>query len=63
VEISFSGVNESVMKVFERTHLKALIRPENIYPTMEKAICAVHERAHKDGNEANCPLTTVCRIA
>jgi anti-anti-sigma factor len=63
VEISFSGVNESVMKVFERTHLKALIRPENIYPTMEKAICAVHESAHKDGNEANCPLTTVCRIA
>ncbi|MEZ4603086.1 MAG: sodium-independent anion transporter [Desulfobacterales bacterium] len=63
VEISFSGVNESVMKVFERTHLLAMIRPENIYPTMERAICAVHEQAHKDGTETNCPLTTVCRIA
>ena len=63
VEISFSGVNESVMKVFERTHLMALIRPENIYPTMERAICAVHEQAHKDSEEATCPLTTVCHIA
>ena len=63
VEISFSGVNESVMKVFERTHLMAMIRPENIYPTMEKAICAVHEHAHQNGKEPHCPLTTVCRIA
>lgn len=63
VEISFSGVNESVMKVFKRTHLMAMIRPENIYPTMEKAICAVHDRAHQHGDEVNCPLTTVCHIA
>ncbi len=63
VGISFTGVNESVMKVFKRTHLMALIRPENIYPTMERAICAVHEQAHKDSKEASCPLTTVCHIA
>jgi SulP family sulfate permease len=63
VEISFSGVNESVMRVFERTHLMAMIRPENIYPTMEKAICGVHDHAHQDGNEENCPLTTVCHIS
>lgn len=62
VEISFSGVNESVMKVFERTHLMAMIRPENIYPTMEKAICAVHDHAHRNGDEVNCPLTTVCHL-
>ncbi|MBC2714796.1 MAG: SulP family inorganic anion transporter [Desulfobacteraceae bacterium] len=63
VEISFSGVNESVMKVFERTHLMAMIRPENIYPTMEQAICAVHAHAHQNGEETLCPLTTVCHIA
>ena len=63
VQISFSGVNESVMKVFQRTHLMAKIRPENIYPTMEKAICAVHANAHQNGQEAHCPLTTVCRIS
>ncbi len=63
VQLSFSGVNESVMKVFQRTHLMAKIRPENIYPTMEKAICAVHANAHQNGQEAHCPLTTVCRIS
>ncbi|RJP93760.1 MAG: SulP family inorganic anion transporter [Desulfobacteraceae bacterium] len=63
VQLSFSGVNESVMKVFQRTHLMAKIRPENIYPTMEKAICAVHAHAHQNGQESHCPLTTVCRIA
>ena len=63
VEISFSGVNASVMKVFKRTHLLAMIRPENIYPTMEKAICAVHDHTHRGGDEKECPLTTVCRIA
>ncbi|MCD6586728.1 MAG: SulP family inorganic anion transporter [Desulfobacteraceae bacterium] len=62
VEISFSGVNSSVMKVFKRTHLMAMIRPENIYPTMEKAICAVHDQTHRHGDEVNCPLTTVCHI-
>ncbi|MFZ5570412.1 MAG: SulP family inorganic anion transporter [Thermodesulfobacteriota bacterium] len=63
VEISFSGVNESVMMVLERTHLIAKIGRNNIYPTMEKAICAVHGQAHQNGAEALCPLTTVCRIA
>ena len=63
VQLSFSGVNESVMKVFQRTHLMAKIRPENIYPTMEKAICAVHSQAHQNGQESHCPLTTVCRIS
>ena len=63
VQLSFSGVNESVMKVFQRTHLMAKIKPENIYPTMEKAICAVHSQAHQNGQESHCPLTTVCRIS
>jgi MFS superfamily sulfate permease-like transporter len=63
VQLSFSGVNEAVMKVFKRTHLMAKIRPENIYPTMEKAICAVHASAHQNGQEANCPLTTVCHLS
>jgi len=63
VQLSFSGVNEAVMKVFKRTHLMAKIRPENIYPTMEKAICAVHSSAHQNGQESHCPLTTVCRLS
>jgi MFS superfamily sulfate permease-like transporter len=63
VDISFSGVNEGVMKVMHRTYLLEKIGEDHIYPTMEQAVCAVHDRAHIQGGETACPLTTVCRIA
>ncbi len=63
IDISFSGINESVMTVLKRTHMLEKIGTHHIYPTMEKAICSVHETAHKGGTETQCPLTTVCRIA
>jgi MFS superfamily sulfate permease-like transporter len=63
-DISFSGVNESVMAVFKRTHLLENIGADHIYPTMESAICNVHEHAHHESaREELCPLQTVCRIA
>lgn len=62
VDISFSGVNESVMTVFKRTHLLEEIGERHIYPTMERAVCSVHEHAHREGQEDKCPLTMVCRI-
>jgi len=61
VEISFSGVNESVMGVLERTHLIERIGRERIFATMEQAIRAVHAHAHDNGDEGRCPLTTTCR--
>ncbi len=63
LDISFSGVNEVVMAVLERTHLIQKIGRDHIYTTMEKAICAVHETAHKKSEESHCPLTNVCYIA
>lgn len=63
LDISLCGVNEAVMAVLERTHLLEKIGQDHVYPTMETAICATHESAHKDGQEKNCPLTTVCRLA
>ncbi|SOB60362.1 DNA repair protein [Pseudodesulfovibrio profundus] len=63
LDISMCGVNESVMAVLERTHLLEKIGKDHVYPTMENAICATHESAHADGQEENCPLTTVCRLA
>ncbi|MDK9707170.1 MAG: SulP family inorganic anion transporter [Desulforhopalus sp.] len=63
LDISFSGVNESVMAVLERTHLIEKIGRDHIYSTMEKAICAVHETAHKKSEENECPLTNVCYIS
>ena len=62
MDISFSGVNESVMKVLKRTHLYEEIGADHIYPTMERAICGAHGHAHQDGEEEECPLTTVCKI-
>jgi anti-anti-sigma regulatory factor len=61
IEISFSGVNEAVMGVLERTHLIERIGRERIFATMEQAIRAVHAHAHDNGDEEQCPLTTTCR--
>jgi MFS superfamily sulfate permease-like transporter len=63
MDISFSGVNESVMAVFQRTHLLEKIGQDHIYPTREKAIWSIHEHTHHESGEAACPLTTVCRLA
>jgi anti-anti-sigma factor len=63
IGISLSGVNESVMKVFERTHFKEKLGGSNIYSTMERAINAIHEEIHKGSSEEACPLVTVCHLA
>jgi SulP family sulfate permease len=63
IDISLSGVHVSVMKVLKRTHLLEKIGEDHIYPTMEKAISAIHEETHRDGQENACPLITVCRLA
>ncbi len=63
VDISFSGVNETVMRVLQRTYLMEKIGLDHLYPTMEQAICDVQEKAHIGGEETACPLMTVCRIA
>ena len=63
VDISFSGINDAVMAVLKRTHLLEKIGTDHLYPTMERAVCMVHDQAHHGSEEAECPLTTVCRIA
>lgn len=61
--ICLAGVNEAVMAVLERTHLLEKIGRENVFVTMESALCATHEKAHREGQEESCPLTTFCRLA
>ncbi len=56
LDVSLSGVNETVMRVLKRTHLDAKIGEDHIYPTMEKAIEAIHPRTHVDKSEPECPL-------
>ncbi len=62
VNISLSGVNEAVMQVLERTHLTEKVGPDNLFPTMERAIQKMHPVAHADSLEPECPLLTVCRL-
>ena len=62
VDISFSGVNETVMSVFKNTHLLEKIGLDHIYPTMEKAVCSVYDQTHTDSREDMCPLRTACHI-
>ena len=62
IDISLSGINESVMKVLKRTHFLEKVGEDHIYPTMEKAISSVHEKSHEGGDEAICPLLTACHL-
>jgi SulP family sulfate permease len=62
LDISLSGVNETVMKVLKRTHFLEKVGENNIYPTMEKAIQSVHEMTHRGGDEEVCPLLTACHL-
>lgn len=62
MDISISGVNNSVMSVIKRTHLLEKIGEGNIYPTLEKAVDKIHLETHRDGDELTCPLINVCRL-
>jgi MFS superfamily sulfate permease-like transporter len=62
LEVSLSGVNESVMKVMQRTHLDAKIGKDHLYPTMQQAIEAIHPATHRNATEQECPLTTACYL-
>lgn len=62
IDISMCGVNEAVMEVFSRTHFLAKIREDHIFPTLEKGIIAIHDSAHGNDTETNCPLLDTCRL-
>jgi SulP family sulfate permease len=56
IDISLSGVNESVMKVLKRTHFLEKIGEDHLFPTMESAISANYTRTHAEALEEKCPL-------
>ena len=62
LEVSLSGVNESVMQVMQRTHLDAKIGESHLFPTLEHAVEAIHEETHRGGDEQECPLKSVCYL-
>jgi SulP family sulfate permease len=62
LDISLSGVNETVWKVLKRTHFPEKIGEDHFYPTMEQAISAIVPLTHQGKQEENCPLLAVCRL-
>lgn len=59
IDISLSGVNDSVMAVLERTHLAAKIGRDHIFPNTHMALRFIHEKTHKGSEAENCPLKNV----
>ena len=62
IDISLSGVHTGVREVLKRTHLLAKIGEDHIFPSINKAIAAVHRQTHRGGDEKDSPLTTVCKL-
>ena len=62
IDVSLCGLNEAVMRVMKRTHLDAKIGDDHLYPTIERAVEAIHAEAHRDSVEPDCPLKTVCYL-
>jgi len=56
LDISFSGINETVMRVLDRTHLFNKIGAEHVFPTMESAIEKIHPLIHAEDEIEACPL-------
>jgi MFS superfamily sulfate permease-like transporter len=61
-DISFTGLNENVLAVMQRTHLYEKIGEDHIYSTMHRAVETIHSLSHTQCGEGNCPLLTVCII-
>jgi SulP family sulfate permease len=62
VDVSLSGVNETVLEVLKRTYLREKIGEDHIFSTMEKAVMSIHPKTHRDAWEELCPLLSVCPL-
>jgi sulfate permease, SulP family len=56
VNITFSGMNETIVALLKRTHLYEKIGDKCIFPTMEKAISAIIYTDHGEHMDEECPL-------
>jgi SulP family sulfate permease len=55
-----SGLNDSVLDVMRRTHLYEKIGEDHLFRNVAVAIEKIHEPAHRNSQEKECPLLTVC---
>ena len=62
LDISFSGVNEAVLKVLKRTHLLEKIGQDHLYQTLEQAISKIYPITHNEATKKECPLVAGYKI-
>jgi len=61
IDISFSGINETVMRVLVRTHLFNKIGADHVYPTLENALLHIHPSVHTEEEMHACPLRVIAQ--
>ncbi len=58
-QVYFSGLKEQILEVLERSSLYRRIEPENIFPTVFKAVESIWPKIHEKVEEEKCPLRGV----
>ncbi len=58
-DISFSGLNDSVLDVMRRTYLYEKIGENNFFRNVTRAIESIFEKSHRNIAETRCPLIQV----
>lgn len=59
-DVSISGLNDSVLDVMMRTHLYEKIGEDHLFRSVAMAMEKIHEPAHSNSQENECPLIEVC---
>lgn len=59
-EVSFSGLNDSILDVMKRTHLYDKVGDDHMFRNVTSALQGIHAKAHVHSKEKKCPLLTVC---
>jgi SulP family sulfate permease len=58
-DISFSGLNDTILDVMRRTHLFEKIGEDHFFRNVAFAVEKLYESTHKDSDEKECPLMKV----
>lgn len=58
-DVSISGLNDSVLDVMRRTHLYEKIGEDHLFRSVAMAMEKIHEPAHSNFQENECPLIEV----
>jgi MFS superfamily sulfate permease-like transporter len=54
--VSFSGLQDDVVDMLDRSHVTGILGRQNMYPTQTMAVAGVYARSHAGSSETDCPL-------